>query len=117
MAKLDLTVWRPFLDRRPGKLIGFGQCATGNDWTDKLTHLQPDAFCSMWMLDYPAVAPIRLFFVPFRIEQRRWLDVARQGGIVFDRCRIANHADGIHKDLRRELSQWTIHVLRKQVRL
>ncbi len=36
-AKLDLTVWRPFRDNRPGKLMGFGQCATGNNWTDKLT--------------------------------------------------------------------------------
>ena len=116
-AKLDLTVWRPFLDHRPGKLIGFGQCATGNDWTDKLTHLQPETFCSMWMLDNPAVTPVRLFFVPFRIEQRRWMDVARQGGIVFDRCRIANHADGIRSELRRELRKWTIQVLREQVRL
>jgi len=110
-AKLDLTVWRPFSDNRPGKLMGFGQCATGNDWADKLTQLQPEAFCAMWMLDTPAVTPVRLFFVPFRIEQKQWLDTTQQGGIIFDRCRIAVHACGIGKDLVRKCSDWTTHVL------
>ncbi len=115
-AKLDLTVWRPFGDNRPGKLMGFGQCATGKDWIDKLTHLQPEAFCGMWMLDTPAVPPVRLFFVPFRIEERRWLDAARQGGIIFDRCRIAVHARGIGRDLMRECADWTAHVLKEQLK-
>jgi hypothetical protein len=114
-AKLDLTVWRPFRDKRPGMLMGFGQCATGNDWSDKLTHLQPEAFCGMWMVDTPAVAPVRLFFVPFRIEQRRWLDVTRRGGIVFDRCRIATYGRGIGRDLIRQCAEWTGHVLKGQL--
>ena len=116
-AKLDLTVWRPFDDNRPGKLMGFGQCATGKKWFDKLTDLQPLAFCSMWMMDLPAVLPVRLFFVPFRIEQKRWLDAARRGGIIFDRCRIAVHAHGISKDLARECAKWTTHVLKERLEL
>lgn len=116
-AKLDLTVWRPFHDKRPGKLMGFGQCATGHDWTDKLTHLQPEAFCGMWMLDTPAVTPVRLFFVPLRIEQRRWLDATRQGGIIFDRCRIAVHSRGLNKDLIRDCAHWTSYVLKEQLEL
>ena len=38
-AKLDVVVWRDFHDRRQGKLITFGQCATGADWVDKVTEL------------------------------------------------------------------------------
>src|SRR5262249_49084487 len=114
-AKLDLIVWRPFSDARPGKLMGFGQCATGQDWMDKLTHLQPQAFCGMWLLDTPAVPPVRLFFVPFRIEKHRWLEASMQGGVIFDRCRIAAHARRLGSDLLRECSAWTNHVLREHV--
>lgn len=115
-AKLDLTVWRPFRDNRPGKLMGFGQCATGTNWRDKLTHLQPDHFCQQWMLDMPAVSPIRMFFAPFRIESRRWRDDTGRGGIIFDRCRIAFLARGIGRDLKRDCAQWTAHVLKEQLK-
>jgi hypothetical protein len=114
-AKLDLIVWHSFPDNRQGKLIGFGQCATGNDWRDKLTHLQPEAFCGMWMLDTPAVTPVRLFFVPFRIGRRRWLDAARSGGIIFDRCRIVSHARTLDGALMKRCADWTAHALRKQL--
>lgn len=114
-AKLDLTVWRPFRDNLPGKLIAFGQCATGSDWTDKLTQLQPEAFCGMWMLDTPIVKPVRLFFVPFRIERRRWLDTARLGGIVFDRCRIAANARQVDRELMRDCASWTNYVLKERL--
>lgn len=115
-AKLDVTVWRPFHDARPGKLIGFGQCATGKDWADKLTELQPQTFCGMWMLDSPAVPPVRLFFVPFRIENRAWLRAAMHGGIIFDRCRIVAHLHGINGGLANKCVQWTAHVLKEHLR-
>jgi hypothetical protein len=115
-ARLDLSIWRPFPDNRPGKLIGFGQCATGTDWPDKLTHLQPEHFCRQWMLDTPSVLPIRLFFAPFRIENRRWRDVTGMGGIIFDRCRIAFHARGVNGKLLRECAKWSAFVLKEQVK-
>jgi len=115
-AKLDLTVWRPFSDGRVGQLMGFGQCATGGDWPDKLTHLQPETFCAMWMLDTPTVSPVRLFFVPFRIDQRRWMDATRQGGIIFDRCRVAVYGGSFGQELLDECADWTDHVLRERLR-
>jgi hypothetical protein len=115
-AKLDLAVWRQFHDNRVGKLIGFGQCATGNNWKDKLTELQPNTFCNMWMRESPSVDPVRMFFVPFRIERHYWMDAARQGGIVFDRCRIAIHCRDIDEHLKGECSVWTAHVLREKIR-
>ena len=114
-AKLDLTVWRPFRDDHPGKLIGFGQCATGGDWKDKLTDLHPEAFCGMWMLDTPVVNPVRLFFIPFRVERRQWMDFARRGGIIFDRCRIAGYARQVNRDLMRECAVWSSYVLKEKV--
>ena len=114
-ARLDLVVWRPFRDDRPGKLMGFGQCATGGDWPDKLTHLQPETFCSMWLADSPVVPPARMFFVPFRIGLRRWMDVGRKGGIIFDRCRIAFSTRHVDEDLMRECAEWTSHVVKEQL--
>jgi hypothetical protein len=71
----------------------FGQCASGNDWASKLGELQPSAFWGQWMQDSP-ISPylIRSFFVPHRIERRKWELIARKAGLLFDRCRIASWA-------------------------
>ena len=110
-AKLDLVVWQPFPDRRVGKLIAFGQCATGQDWRDKLSELQPSEFCAMWLRDMPAHGPVRLFFMPFRVDQAKWMEVSRRGGILFDRCRISFHASPLREDLAPRVSRWCQHVL------
>jgi len=115
-AKLDLAVWRPFSDRRYGKLIGFGQCATGNDWPGKLGELQPGPFCEMWMQDVPSVHPVRLFFVPFRVDKRRWMDYSRRSGIVFDRCRIAFHTKIISDAVEKKCRKWIDFVQRKYIK-
>jgi len=112
-AKLDLVVWRHFPDNRAGKLIGFGQCATGNNWREKISELQPGAFCKLWMKDVLAVDPVRIFFVPFRIEKSRWLEAVLYGGIIFDRCRIAFHTHDIDTDTLRDCGKWTKYVLKK----
>ncbi|HVT19438.1 MAG TPA: hypothetical protein VHQ90_25075 [Thermoanaerobaculia bacterium] len=115
-AGLDLSVWCPFYDGRSGKLIGFGQCATGSDWKDKLTHLQPQTFCAMWMRDTPAVLPVRLFFVPFRIPRQGWLESSMRGGILFDRCRIASLARGMRPDLLAACDEWATHAVDERLR-
>ena len=109
-AKLDLAVWRRFEDRRHGQLIGFGQCATGENWPGKLTELQPTGFCRMWMYDCPTVDPVRLFFVPFRVESATWDQVCINGGIPFDRCRITALTTGIDADLEGECHAWAQYV-------
>jgi len=87
--KLDLVAWADFSDKRPSKLILFGQCAAGRNWEGKLGELQPDAFYRQWMQIPPLSPPIKSFFVPHRIHQNRWRYVANNAGIVFERCRIA----------------------------
>lgn len=110
-AKLDIVAWRDFDDARPGKLITFGQCATGRNWNEKLTELQPGEWCGFWMQDRPAVFPIRMFFVPHRVSRREWLHSSFKGGILFDRCRIARHSSLIELPLRKRLASWSKDVL------
>ena len=86
---LDLVAWTEFADRHPSKLRMFGQCAAGRNWESKLGDLQPEPFCDQWMLIPPILPPIKSFFMPHRIEQGKWESIARKGGILFDRCRIA----------------------------
>jgi hypothetical protein len=111
-AKLDVVAWREFEDQRPGKIITFGQCATGADWIDKVTELpQTVDWCTTWMADRPGVWPVRSFFVPHRIDRKNWFDTCVKGGILHDRCRIANLAKDLGADLAAQIASWSSHVL------
>lgn len=87
---VDVVAWRHFPDQLPGKLVLFGQCASGDNWSTKLTDLQPDAFCGQWMREVPPSKVIRAMFIPHRVPLERWEYSNRYGGILFDRCRIAH---------------------------
>lgn len=93
-AQLDIIAWRPFPDRRRAQLILFGQCATGKNWEEKLSELQPRTFIDLYLQDALIVDPVRGFFTPFRLRQLDWDEKAKQGGILFDRCRISHFAYG-----------------------
>jgi hypothetical protein len=113
-AKLDIVAWRAFEDRREGQLITFGQCATGKNWEEKITELPPPhIWCAHWMADSPVVDPIRSFFVPHRIDQSEWSLKSRLGGILYDRCRIANLASGLNANLKTEWTAWSLNVLQR----
>ncbi len=110
-AKLDIVVWKDFDDGLPGKLIGFGQCATGENWPSKRTELIPDTWCHYWMKDPPLVPIQRLFFVPHRIDRDDWDLTNMEAGITFDRCRIARHASGLDAQSRKQAKDWSAVVL------
>ena len=116
-AKLDVVAWRDFRDKRQGKLIAFGQCATGQNWEEKLSEL-PDTgkWCGSWMRDFPSVLPIRMFFVPHRIELSRWLKACWDGGILFDRCRIAELTINLPEEIKGKCAEWVNHVLKEKLR-
>lgn len=111
-GKLDIVAWREFEDRRQGKLITFGQCATGLNWDKKVSEL-PAAYdwCTNWMADRPAVWPVRSFFVPHRIDRDNWFYAGSMGGILYDRCRIASLGAAVEAGLKNEWQQWSSHVL------
>jgi hypothetical protein len=115
-AKLDIVSWRAFEDGRPGKVIAFGQCATGTNWKDKVAELQPRAFYSRWLQENPIVPPIRMFFVPFRVSEEDWMGVGLSAGVVFDRCRLAHHAVDVDAGVKRQIAEWNRDVIAKEVR-
>lgn len=114
-AKLDVVAWTPFHDRRRGKLVMFGQCATGNNWQGKVTELQPESFCRLWLREALHITPGKLFFVPFTIPDHRWNIAISRAGIVFDRCRIAAHATEVPAPVLNKCRQWNRAVLARHV--
>jgi len=104
---LDLVAWRDFADLKTSKILMFGQCGAGKDWSGKLGELDPNAFWRQWMRD-GAVSPepLKSFFTPYRIRQCQWDHCARKAGVLFDRCRIAYWA---HQELadHARLMEWT----------
>jgi len=109
-AKLDLVAWRSFPDGRRGKLVGFGQCATGDDWTDKAFELQPDKWCRLWMKDSAGLDPFGSLFIPHRPSEDDWLIAANYGGVLFDRCRIAWLVPEPEGTLRESINAWVEQV-------
>lgn len=92
---VDLVAWRSFSDGRESKLILFGQCASGDNWEDKVSELQPDFFWSHWMQESQISPFCRSFFIPHRIayeDGEKWRYITRYAGVFFDRCRVAHFA-------------------------
>jgi hypothetical protein len=111
-GKLDIVTWVEFHDRRQGKLISFGQCATGRNWGEKISELPPpERWCGHWMADTLTVLPVRSFFVPHRIDRENWSYSGTFGGLLYDRCRIASLASDADDPLRTQWAQWSAHVL------
>lgn len=116
-ARLDVVAWRNFADRRPGKVVGFGQCATGHTaWREKATHLNPNAFCNKWLRDMPLVDPVRMFFVPWRVHLPDWSHLCYDGGLVFDRCRIVQHSATLDHGLEKNCKRWGTKVVKERLR-
>lgn len=115
-AKLDLVAWRAFPDGRRGKLIGFGQCATGDDWAEKAFELQPKKWCEFWMRDSAGVDPFGSLFIPHRPAEEKWLIAAHYGGVLFDRCRIAWLVPAPQQGLAKDIKKWVDHVEKGQKR-
>lgn len=100
---LDIVAWKHFPDRRPGKLVAFGQCAGGSvNWTDKLNELDGQKFAAKLFRDRMVVSPIRFFFVPRRVPREVWDNICIDAGIVFDRCRITSCLKGVDAVLRKD---------------
>lgn len=109
-AKLDIVGWKHFKDKAPGKLIAFGQCATGEDWRTKYSELPlPHKWCQAWMKELPYVDPIRMFFVPHRVEKEMWKNASLFGGILFDRCRITEMIKEASTELASSCKEWSEH--------
>ena len=85
-CRADIIAWRPFTDARGSQLIILGQCATGANWTTKLTECNVDVWARY--LEF-VVPPLRAFATPFmEPDPGHWLEHGTMGGIAFDRIRL-----------------------------
>jgi hypothetical protein len=115
-SKIDLIAWKRFPDQRSSQLILFGQCAAGANWYgDKLSSLDPEAFWGQWMKKSQVSAFMKSVFIPHRVfDDGEWELRARPAKLLFDRCRVVNHAHHrITKALRKQLlnccrSEWKL---------
>ena len=95
---VDIIAWKHFPDRAVGKIVLFGNCATGKNWSGtKLTELMVEPFCDEWLLDPPVSSIVRSFFMPHRCESDTFIAYSRRAGIIFDRCRIAFWCHNFHQ--------------------
>lgn len=110
-GRLDLIAWRHFPDRRPGKAILLGQCASGHRETStKLLALNPVAFQDEYLERHWESKPLTAFFFPWsEPDAEVWRHRTSQAGILFDRCRISYHAArGMPDDLVYECRKWAV---------
>ncbi len=103
---LDVLAWRDFPDRRPSKLILFGQCAVGRRWKEKAHELRPKSWCKRNIAGTIAVDPIPAFFVPRALSEDD-ADDARVDQLLLDRCRISSLCGRTLDDpLEQRLQDW-----------
>lgn len=105
--KLDAVAWVPFSDRCKGQLVIFGQCKTGTNWNDQITHLQPGGFIKRWMREPFLLDPLRAFCVSEAMDRSRWCGASIYAGLIFDRCRIVDFCDDLGSDVLSRIKTWT----------
>ena len=91
---IDFAVWKLLPDKRKGVLFLLGQCACGDDWTDKFSDLDITAIEADWFGYFSVATPMRLFCVPRHIPNATYFDeVNRKAGLTLDRARIVMIAE------------------------
>ena len=85
---VDVVVWRPFRDGRPGFIVILCQCTVTVNWTPKARDIVPGKWKG-W-IDFGR-EPLTAIAIPFAIPQGfdRWDEVRRTVNIILDRMRIA----------------------------
>jgi hypothetical protein len=104
-AGLDVVVWKPWQDRRLAHLFLIGQCSCGkNDVSaEKARELSLKRLDSWLRPICYAWPPMRAFLTAHHIPNTRELyDISGEGGLVFDRARIAILAESDVKFMKRK---------------
>jgi len=101
---IDIVAWRDFPDGMPSKLYLLGQCASGDAYPSKSIKNFLGSFHGDWFTVQPASPPIDALFIPFMLDHDlvvrksenvdkaragHYLSMARDLGVIVDRCRIA----------------------------
>lgn len=109
---LDVVAWKPFYDKRNSQLVILTQCAIGKNWETKTRSLRMEAWKHYihWGCN-----PVPGFSVPKIIPDSKWIDTARDAGMLFDRIRIYNLlcTSEDNNQFRSSLSDWCREQLNK----
>lgn len=113
-AGLDIICWRKFPDGMRGGLLFWGQCATGENWNDKLHDLSSfKAYVTV-----PAGGYTTGVFMPHMVEtttekgKQEWDVWTIYSGSVFNRCRIAHLSTGWTNQEMKEFCETALRNLR-----
>ncbi len=91
-AGLDFINYRNLIDRRPGGLFFFGQCACGDNWFSKTQQdLRPSRLRRLFRQPYSN--PVMILTIPYLIssDHEKILEAASYiSGLVFDRARLTS---------------------------
>jgi hypothetical protein len=102
---LDIVAWKPFHDGKCSQIVLLVQCATGWHWEQKTSELRMKAWAQYihWGCD-----PVKGFAIPNIVEERKWVDVTRDAGLLMDRVRIYNILRGKPENntLQIDLKKW-----------
>jgi len=97
-AGLDFVVYQSSIcPRLVGQLFILGQCACGEDWTEKWNDLTLPKL-GKW-IKLPPVAPTRVLAVPFVLSEGYFRDATKEAGIVIDRVRVSLYSDMFDEEL------------------
>ncbi len=105
---LDLVIIRPFSDSRPGHAFYLVQCASGENWKEKLKTPDLEVWASLVVF---SSRPRRGFCFPLVLDEKNFKKhCTKCGGIFVDRCRLISSGTGLTNQLspklRVDLGKW-----------
>lgn len=89
---VDLLIRRGFPDERGAQMLVFAACAAGENWFGKKHECDHIAWASELHFEEPLLSNhgmSKCFLIPRVVPRDRWGSVAKSGGMVIDRCRLA----------------------------
>jgi hypothetical protein len=110
-GSVDLVAWRSFSDRKAGKLVMYGQVASGKNWRGKSLRSTYDPHFNNWFVNGPTREKVFSMFIPFmqhedckprkkqvydNVLSANSVKDERAFGIIFDRLRITEMAGNAH---------------------
>lgn len=101
---VDFVVWKHAPDARPGHLFVVGQCACGNDWSNKLNDLDLPGL-GAWFKPISFIPPIKAFATPFALSDGNFQMAHKRAGWVLDRIRLVSMADKVKHEA--EYTAWS----------
>jgi hypothetical protein len=108
-AGLDLLCYRPFSDRRQGIPVYLMQCASGDNWKEKLH--TPDLGIWTDIIQFKN-HPLKAFSTPFTFDEKIHAQNSKLvGGLFLERCRLLSacndKGEWLSEELRDRIISWS----------